>query len=132
MKVLVVVCAVLAVAAADDRWHFSGPSNLGRPDALQYWMNLAAPYTKYAGGFLKNIPGFSRGGDGHQAYDQNANYDTSFPFTPVVGSFSYRDIRGVNQTVDFVVDESGFHVSGTNLGVDPHTGVTTSHGDYRK
>ncbi|XP_037079312.1 uncharacterized protein LOC119100311 [Pollicipes pollicipes] len=133
MKVLVAMFVVLAVAAAGDDSHTAGePRNPGQQDALQYWMNLLAPFAKYAGGFLGNIPGYAPGGDDHQAYRQNANYGTSFLFTPVVGSFSYLDFRGVNQTVDFAVDESGFRISGTNLAVNPPTEVTTSDDGYRK
>ncbi|XP_037078670.1 uncharacterized protein LOC119099711 [Pollicipes pollicipes] len=128
MKVLVVICVVLAVAAAGHHSHTAGESrNLGQQDALQYCMNLLAPYAKYAGDFLRNIPGFTPGGDHHQAYDQNANYDASVLFTPVVGSFSYLDLRGVNRTINFSADKSGFHIT-----VDPHTEVTTSDGGYRK
>ncbi|XP_037076016.1 uncharacterized protein LOC119097082 [Pollicipes pollicipes] len=123
MKVLVVMCVVLAVAAAGHHSHTAGePKNQGQPDALQYWMNLLSPYARYTSAFLRNIPGFAPGGDHHQAYGQNANYDASVLFTPVVGSFSYLDLRGVNRTVNFSADRSGFHIT-----VDPHTEVTTSY-----
>ncbi|XP_037079307.1 uncharacterized protein LOC119100306 [Pollicipes pollicipes] len=94
-----VVCAVLAVAAAQYAQPYSGPAYSVQPDVRTYWTNLAAPYTRYAAALYNGFAANSAG--------------------------RYVDLNGVKQTVDYVVDESGYRVSGTNLPAAAVTDVKT-------
>ncbi|XP_037080844.1 uncharacterized protein LOC119101600 [Pollicipes pollicipes] len=120
-----VVFAVLAVAAAQYALPYGGLAYSVQPDASTYWTNLAAPYTNYASAIYKDIAANAPAGVRPQHDGLSTMFDGKVPVFPIEGSFSYVDLNGVKQTVDFTVDKSGFRVSGTNLPPAAVTDVKT-------
>ncbi|XP_037080944.1 uncharacterized protein LOC119101643 [Pollicipes pollicipes] len=125
MKILMVVSAVLGVAAAQNALPYSGLAYSVQPDAARYWTNLAAPYVKYATTIYKDIAANVPAGVRLPDDGFSTKFDGKIPVFPIEGSFSYVDLNGVKQTVDYVVDESGYRVSGTNLPAAAVTDVKT-------
>merc|ERR1712212_159488 len=147
MKVLVVVSAVLAVAAA-QYLPFSGYGYSGYPYHAGYFngaynYNLATPYTAYTTAPYTTTP-YAYGAFPYathaapavassQYHAQNelggynygyadglsTKHESKNAYGGTVGSYSYVDSNNKVQTVNYVADHLGFRVSGTNLPVAP-------------
>ncbi|XP_037079314.1 uncharacterized protein LOC119100313 [Pollicipes pollicipes] len=104
-----------AAAVNDYALPYGGLAYSVQPDVATYWTNLAAPYTNYASAIYKDIAANAPAGVRPQHDGLSTMFDGKVPVFPIEGSFSYVDLNGVKQTVDFTVDKSGFRVSGTNL-----------------
>ncbi|XP_037080593.1 cuticle protein 19.8-like [Pollicipes pollicipes] len=139
MKVLVVVFAVLAVAAAQYALPYSGLGYSGYPHAAGYWNNFATPYSTYPGapyttyaaapytayaapaGVSSQHYSLSRRGDYSYGYADGLSTKTESKnaYGATLGSYSYVDPNGLTQTVNYVADSAGFRAQGTNLPVAP-------------
>ncbi|XP_037091228.1 cuticle protein 6-like, partial [Pollicipes pollicipes] len=127
MKVLVVVSAVLAVAAA-QYLPYSGLGYSGHPYAAgypnkfsipyttytsaPYTINAAAPYTTYAApaGVSSQHYSLSRSGEYSYGYSDglSTKSESKNAYGGTVGSYSYVDANGLTQTVNYVADSAGF------------------------
>ncbi|XP_037079306.1 uncharacterized protein LOC119100305 [Pollicipes pollicipes] len=110
-----------AAAVTDYVLPYSGQTHSVQPDASRYSTNLAA--SKYAFAAYNDFAANAPAGVHPQVDGVSTQFDGEIPVFPIVGSFSYADLNGVKQTVDYVVDEFGCHVSGTNLPAAAATGV---------